>query len=333
MSSALPAHHRPNGGFRNPWGNGQLHGFGAFIKWRLFDRATVPLRPDPDPSVFSRAAPAFARPRAAAERVTVTWVGHATFLLQAGGLNILTDPMWSERAGPVQFAGPRRVVPPGIAFEDLPPIDIVLQSHNHYDHLDAGTVRRLAAEHPDAQWLAPLGLERWLARHGTRARELDWWSAARIGGLALTATPAQHFSARSPFDRDRTLWCGWSIATPSRRIFFAGDTGYHPEFPEIGRRLGPFDLALVPIGAYDPRWFMRPVHMDPEEAVRAVTDLAGDGAAPAMVPMHWGTFKLTDEPLDEPPRRASAAWTAASLPAARFWLLAHGETRSIEGAR
>jgi len=265
----------------------------------------------------------------------ITWIGHATFLVQIGGLNLLTDPMFSSRAGPLAFLGPRRKVPPAIDLDALPPLDGVLLSHNHYDHLDDRSVRRLVERHPKARWFAPLGLTPFLARRGAReVLELDWWEETRLGTVALGCTPAQHFSARGPTDRDRTLWCGWSVAAPSRQLFFAGDTGYHPEFPAIGDRFGPFHAALLPIGAYEPRWFMRPVHMNPEEAVQAFRDLHLSrppiGGRPAvMVGMHWGTFRLTDEPLDEPPARARVAWVAAGFDPQDVWLLAHGESRTL----
>jgi N-acyl-phosphatidylethanolamine-hydrolysing phospholipase D len=257
-------------------------------------------------------------------------VGHASLLVQLAGLNILTDPMWSQRASPVQFTGPRRWVPPGIAFADLPPIDVVLQSHNHYDHLDDYTVRRLAREHPGATWAVPLGLAQFVRRRGVPSdavRELDWWQEQALGAIRVVCTPAQHFSGRSFRDRGATLWCGWALAAQDgKRVFFAGDTGYHPEFAQIGERCGPFDLSLMPIGAYEPRWFMRYLHMNPEEAVAAFRAL---GAGGAMVPIHWGTFKLTDEAMDEPPVRAHAAFLAAGLPIDAYRQLAHGETLTL----
>lgn len=276
---------------------------------------------------FVPRAPAFPTPRAATDVVTVTWVGHATFLLQIGGVNVLTDPMWSERASPVQYAGPRRFALPGVPLDALPPIDLVLQSHNHYDHLDEDTVRLLTRRDPGAVWLAPLGVAPQLRDWGVeQAHELDWWNSARFGALRLTSTPAQHFSGRGFADRDRTLWCGWALRAGSRAVWFAGDTGLHPEFATIGERAGPFDVALMPVGAYEPRWFMRPVHMNPEDAVQAFQALR---VANAMVPMHWGTFKLTDEPMAEPPVRTVAAWRAAGLPDDALWVLVPGETKVV----
>jgi N-acyl-phosphatidylethanolamine-hydrolysing phospholipase D len=296
----------------------------------LVHRTTRPRPRDPDPAIFARVTPAFVSPRASASQLTVTWVGHASLLLQLGGRNILTDPMWSERASPVSFAGPRRWVAPGIAFDALPPLDVVLLSHNHYDHLDDRTMRRLAASHPEAHWIVPLGLASFVRKRGVgndAVTELDWWQDHTIASLRIAATPAQHFSSRGIGDRGDTLWCGFALGTENgRRIYFAGDTGYYPDFGAIGKRCGPFDVALLPIGAYEPRWFMRYVHMNPEEAVEAFRALN----ARVMVPIHWGTFKLTDEAMDEPPTRARSAWAAAGLPADRYRQLAHGETLVLD---
>ena len=300
----------------------------------VWQRLTQRRPPDPQPGFVPRATPAFIAPRASTNRVTTTWVGHSTFLIQIGGLNVLTDPMWSDRASPVAFAGPRRWMPPALSLDALPPIDVVLQSHNHYDHLDDGTVRRLAARFPDARWIAPLGLGDWLRRRGVLvATELDWWQSAPVGSLTVTATPAQHFSARGFGDRCRSLWCGFVVATPSARVYFAGDTALHPEFAAIGARLGPFDLVHLPVGAYEPRWFMQRVHLNPEDAIQAYSAITGSGPTPPCAAMHWGTFKLTDEPMDEPPRRARELWTEAGLTAESLWILACGETREVSGGR
>ena len=324
-----PAHHAADGSFRNPWPNVQPHGFGDLLRWGV-QRVVYGVPPDPDPSVFGLATKA--RPPAADPRgVALTWIGHATALVQVGGRNVLTDPMFGDRASPLRHAGPRRWVPPGVPVVTLPPIHTVLLSHSHYDHLDAGSVRAIADRWPEAVWHVPLGLGDTVRRMGAvRVSEYDWWVSGEDGPLTVTATPAQHFSARTPFDRNRTLWCGWVVATPEWRVFFAGDTGYHPVFGEIGRQLGPFDVALLPVGAYEPRWFMRPVHMNPEEAVQAFDDLCHPGTPEGvMVPIHWGTFKLTDEPMDEPPRRTRAAWAVSTRPPERLWLLRHGETRVL----
>jgi N-acyl-phosphatidylethanolamine-hydrolysing phospholipase D len=323
-----PAHHRPDGRFRNPWPGAVPHGHAAALRWAIERVARGAPRDDTPP-----AAPVGARgptPMPSSDTVAVTWIGHATAVLQLGGRTVISDPMFGPRASPVAWAGPRRRAAPGIAIGELPEIHAVVLSHNHYDHLDAGSVRALAGRWPQAEWHVPLRLAPAIGRLGVRrVVELDWWQAATCGPLTVTATPAQHFSGRTPFDRDRTLWCGWVIAAGERRVYFAGDTGYHPAFGEIARRLGPFDVALLPIGAYEPRWFMRPVHMSPEEAVRAFGDLQRGAGARTLVAIHWGAFKLTDEPMDEPPRRARAAWEAAARSPEALWLLRPGETRLV----
>jgi N-acyl-phosphatidylethanolamine-hydrolysing phospholipase D len=245
-----------------------------------------------------------------------------------GGLNVLTDPMFSERAFPVQWMGPRRVMPPGLPLDALPPLDVVLLSHNHYDHLDRPAVKRLARAHPRAAWVVPSGLGAYVRPWGVgEIVELDWWQPWDVRGLRVTATPARHFSARRIGDRCRTLWCGYAFSTAGGRAYFAGDTAYHPQFGEIAARCGPFDFVMMPIGAYDPRWFMHVVHADPEEAVQAYIDLTASSPPPLMLAIHWGTFRLTDEPMDEPPRRAAAAWSQRGLDASRLWISAFGETR------
>jgi N-acyl-phosphatidylethanolamine-hydrolysing phospholipase D len=324
------SHRGPDGRFRNPWPQSEPHGWRALLAWTR-DRRRHPPPPSPARGSFPVATPEIVRPRAGPDDLLATWIGHSTVLLQLGGLNLLTDPVFSERAFPVQWLGPRRLMEPGLPLDALPPLDLVLVSHTHYDHLDGPTVRRLARAHPAAHWIVPLGLGRYLRGWGARTiTELDWWQTAQVGGVAVTATPARHFSARRLGDRNRSLWSGFALEVGERRVWFAGDTAYHPEFGEIGARLGPFDLAMIPIGAYDPRWFMERVHVDPEEAVRIYQDLiaAHPGAPhPLMLGLHWGTFRLTDEPMDEPPRRAAARWGDAGLPADRLWIARFGETR------
>jgi N-acyl-phosphatidylethanolamine-hydrolysing phospholipase D len=208
----------------------------------------------------------------------------------------------------------------------------VLLSHDHYDHLDQGTVRGLHARFGDSlRWLAPLGYRRWFATRGiTRLTELDWWDEAALdapaGELRVRCLPAQHWTSRSPFSRMSRLWCSWSVTGPARSVYFGGDSGWFPDFPLIGERAGPFDLSLLPVGAYEPRWFMRASHMNPEDSVRAFVELGGAGTFGGM---HWGTFRLTDEDPLEPPRRTREAWVAAGLPEERLWLPAHGETRVV----
>ena len=329
------AHHRPGGGFRNPWPIEERHGLGGVIKWmlqRARRRLIGQVAPELAPSAFPRATPQIVHPRAERDRLRATWVGQSTFLLQVGGVNVLTDPMWGERASPVSFAGPRRLTAPGIALDALPPIDLVLQSHDHYDHLDGPTVRWLASHHPDAEWCSPIGVGDRLRRFGVRSvTEHDWWEGSTVAGLDVLCTPARHFSGRGLRDRDSTLWSGWSLRSSAHSVFFAADTGMHPEFGAIAERAGPFDLMLMPIGAYEPRWFMRPVHMCPAEAADAYVTLRSGAASdrPVLAGMHWGTFRLTDEPPDEPPRRMTAEWRARALPAELLWIPVHGETREM----
>ncbi len=264
--------------------------------------------------------------RANREKTTLTWIGHATVLLQVDGKNILTDPHFSQRAAPVQWAGPKRALPPGLSLEELPHIDLVVISHNHYDALDAGSIERLAARPGGRQTLfvVPLGLKSWFADRGIQnVVELDWWQEARTDVLSVTAVPVQHWSKRSLFSKNETLWAGFSIRSAGFNFLFAGDSGYAPHhFREIGARLGPFDLAAIPIGAYAPRWFMAKHHVNPEEALRIHRDVR----ARRSVAIHWGTFILTDEPLDEPPMRLRQARENLGLPARAFEVLQHGET-------
>jgi N-acyl-phosphatidylethanolamine-hydrolysing phospholipase D len=333
QEDALPIHHRPEGGFRNPWPSAELHGFVDFLKWSLVERRRNPRRPDPNPNVFTRAIPGFVVPRAAPERFTITWVGHTSFLLQIAGLNVLIDPVWSERASPVQFLGPRRWVPAAIEFDRLPPIDVVVLSHDHYDHLDAATVSRIARRYPAAVWFAPLGVGTFLRQRGAReVTERDWWQEGTLGGLRLTCVPAQHFSGRTLGRRNSTLWCGWTLRSAHQSVFFAGDTALHPEFGAIARTFGPFDFAILPIGAYEPRWFMGAVHMNPEDCMMAMDQLSSgqSGSRLVMIASHWGTFKLTDEPMDEPPARMRELWQAAGLGSNDLWIMQHGETRAVE---
>lgn len=259
----------------------------------------------------------------------ITWIGHSTFLIQIGKISLLTDPIWSDRASPVQFAGPRRISPPGLTFDQLPPIDAVLISHDHYDHLDSRTVSQLKRNHPRAKWFTPLGVGPWLAKRGvTDISEHDWDETVDWLGVRLTCTPAQHFSGRSLTGRDKTLWCGWVVRSDNHAVLFAGDTGLHPDFAQIAAASGPLSVAILPIGAYDPRWFMRPVHMDPDDAVLAYQSILNVNAHQrcVFIPSHWGTFLLTDEPADEPPARLQTAWKKAALPPENCVILRLGES-------
>src|SRR4051794_13248739 len=256
----------------------------------------------------------------------VTFIGHATFLIQTAAGNILTDPMYSQRAGPLNLLGPRRVRQPPGSFDDFPRISTVLLSHNHYDHCDLPTLRRLA-DRDDPVVVTPLGNQAIVRSAGIgRIEELDWWQESTMSSVRTTATPARHFSARTPFDRNRALWSGFALACGGRRMYFAGDTAYAPIFDEVRRRLGPIDLAVLPIGAYEPRWFMRVVHMNPAEAVQAHLDLQ----AAMSVGMHFGTFQLTAEGIDEPARALEDARREKNVSASQFRIMRFGDSLRLE---
>jgi len=255
----------------------------------------------------------------------VTFIGHSTFLIQTAAGNILTDPMYSQRAGPLNVLGPRRVRQPAVPFDDLPPISMVLLSHNHYDHCDRRTLRMLAKRF-DPLVVTPLGNGTLVRSTGIRrVEELDWWQDAKTSTVPIALTPAQHFSARSPLDRNRALWGGFMLVAGGARIFFAGDTAYARFFRDARQRLGPIDLALLPIGAYEPRWFMQAVHMNPAEAVQAHLDLE----ASESIGMHFGTFQMTTEGIDEPLRALEDACRARNIPASRFRTLGFGESARV----
>jgi L-ascorbate metabolism protein UlaG (beta-lactamase superfamily) len=299
--------------FFNPGANARP--LGDVIKWMRTRQRTawpahVPLTPHPGP------------PQAVAPgSVAITFIGHSTFLIRTASTVIVTDPVLTSHAGPFGRMGPRRVRPPGIAPRALPPVDLVLVSHNHYDHLQPASLRSFATR---ALFVTTLGVGRQLDRQESpgQVHELDWWQTTTIGRAEVTAVPAQHFSARTPWDRNRTLWCGFVVRVDGVTVCFAGDSGYSPHFKGIGARFPSIDIALLPIGAYEPRWFMAPVHMNPEEAVRAHLDLG----ARASIGMHFGTFQLTDEAIDEPLRALERARAAHGLSAEAFRVLDAGES-------
>ncbi|MGH3647306.1 MAG: MBL fold metallo-hydrolase [Micromonosporaceae bacterium] len=280
---------------------------GGFAPRDLSDASRIPVR--------SRAT----LPEVPYGQFGVTWAGHASYVLRVGGLTVLTDPVWSRKIPGV----PPRLTPVGVPWEALPRIDAVLISHNHYDHLDAPTIRRLPRDTP---CLVPGGLGRWFRRLGfTAVTELDWWESVTLDGVEFGFVPAHHWSRRGLVDACRTLWGGWVVRAEAGTVYFAGDTAYGHWFGEIARRHPDIDLALLPVGAYEPRWFMKPVHMNPEEAVRACADLG----SPRMATMHWGTFALSREPLLAPLEESVAAWRAAGRPDADLWPMAVGESRLL----
>jgi L-ascorbate metabolism protein UlaG (beta-lactamase superfamily) len=288
------------------------------LKWKVWD----PLR-GRGAARAPRGAfvPPVAAPRealVASKEASLTFVGHASFLFRLGGQMIATDPVWSPRL----MGGIRRASPAGLP-RTLPRIDLVTVSHNHFDHLDVPTLRRIGA---DALYVTPVGNGRILRRAGLeRVVELDWWQTHQAGSLEVTLTPARHWSLRTPWNRNDMLWGGFVLRGPEGAAYHAGDTALFDGFREIGARLGPIDWALLPIGAYEPRWFMEPQHMNPCDALLAFDRLG----ARTLVPMHWGTFHLTDEPLDEPPSKVRSLWEAEARDPERLWLMAFGETRAL----
>ena len=252
----------------------------------------------------------------------VMWVGHSTLLLNHSNFTILTDPQFSDRASPFSFIGPKRVTPSPLEIADLPHIDAVLISHNHYDHLDEASIREIAKTQPNTEFFVPLGLKPLLEEWGAKdVTELDWWQEVRRKGVTLQPTPVQHWSKRTFFDRNKTLWSGWMLQWRDFSFYFAGDAGYSGDFKETINRLGSPDLAAIPIGAYEPREFMKSAHVNPEEAVKAFTDLGAKRA----IGIHWGTFKLTLEPMTEPPLRLKKALKNSGVPEEKFRVLKHGE--------
>ena len=294
--------------------------FSAVPRMLLEPRAKWPKRID---------APSTPPPPLEGAAATITFIGHATFLIQTAAGNVLTDPFYSERASPLPWMGPRRVRPAAVRFEDLPGISIVVLSHNHYDHCDLQTLARLAKRF-NPLVVTPLGNATLVRSAGIRrVEELDWWECSTQSTLPITLTPAHHFSARSPFDRDRALWGGFLIANDDARVYFAGDTAYSDCFKDIRARLGPIDLALLPIGAYEPRWFMQAVHMNPEEAVRAHVDLE----AAQSIAMHFGTIQLTAEGIDVPVGALQHALDARQIPRSQFQTLDFGQSVRLEHRR
>ena len=294
------------------------------LKWRLQgERAKWP---DAFPSPFTDAPPQ----RVQGGALRVSYVGHASFLIQASGINILIHPVWSDRASPVQWAGPKRVNPPGIAFADLPPIDAVLVSHNHYDHLDLATLRALAQAHPAARFLAPLGNDA-IMRDDVPAQRMqthDWGARVEIApGTAVHFEPIYHWSARGLFDRRMALWCAFVIEAPAGKIYHVADTGFGPGdlFRQMREKHGGFRLAVLPIGAYAPRWFMGPQHMDPEEAVKAHLALGSR----VSLAIHHGTIQLTDEAIDAPATELRAALRSYGVAPSDFLVPEAGEVVTI----
>jgi N-acyl-phosphatidylethanolamine-hydrolysing phospholipase D len=336
-SAAATSHQQANGRFANPYAASTSAGIVAFLERRLLGDDEWPSYDAERDGTVPRMSPRLVALNERSDNARVTWIGQSTVLVQHAGVNVLTDPVFSNRASPVSFAGPARVSAPGLPIEALPPIDLVVISHDHFDHLDRWTIRRLGNT---PLYLVPLGLRAWLEEAGiagNRIVELDWWQAVHVragGGSAagtgevdveVTATPSQHVSGRSLTDRNRRLWASWVVSWRDFSFFFAGDTGYNDrQFKAIGDRFGGFDLGIIPIGSYAPREYMQNFHLDPDDAVKVHQDIR----ALRSMAVHWGTFDLTAEHLLEPPVRLQSALEAAGLPTDAFSVYAVGESRS-----
>uniref|UniRef100_A0A8C5HG45 N-acyl-phosphatidylethanolamine-hydrolyzing phospholipase D n=2 Tax=Gouania willdenowi TaxID=441366 RepID=A0A8C5HG45_GOUWI len=325
-----------HGRWTNPWPTWKFPSYSTLLRFLLLDKnnSNVPTSKEVLDAELPVLEPYFlhsADPTEPSPGLRVTWLGHASVLVEIDGVNVLTDPIFSQRASPLQFMGPKRYRGPPCTVEQLPRIDAVVISHSHYDHLDVGSVTSLNARFGgELRWFVPLGLMDWLVKMGCEnVMELDWWEENCIPGhddVTFVCTPSQHWSKRSALDDNKTLWGSWSVLGPDHRFFFAGDTGYCPTFQEIGRRFGPFDLAAIPIGAYLPRDVMKGQHVDPEEAVQIHQDLQ----AKQSVAIHWGTFALAYEHYMEPPARLRDAVEQKGLNAESFFTLHHGESCLID---
>ena len=320
--SGPPSDHFDGTLFFNP--DGKPPGrFSDLLKWQLSGQRSK--WPAAWPSPFPQAKPDKQIEGAA---LRLTMVGHASLLIQTAGLNILTDPVWSERASPLAFAGPKRVNAPGIAFADLPPIDVVLVSHNHYDHLDLATLKRLKQDH-DPLLVTPLGNDAVIAPaiSAMRMAVHDWGDRIAVGDATIHTEPAHHWSARGGRDRRMALWAGFVIETPGGKIYFAGDTGFHggANYRQMAEKHGGFRLAILPVGAYEPRWFMAPQHQNPQEAVEGMALCNAAHAAGC----HWGTFHLTDEPIEEPAQKLAEALAAEGISPERFRAMRPGEVWDV----
>jgi L-ascorbate metabolism protein UlaG (beta-lactamase superfamily) len=327
-ATATPAPSTPSqpvgedGRFVNLDGSGP-RGLGDVLKWAVVDKLAGRRRRSPDRAPMVRVEPDRARlatPPAPGEPARLTWLGHASWLVQLDGVSLLIDPALR----PTLFGGIARNVEPGLAIEALPRIDAQLVSHNHYDHLDLPTLTAVGAP-----VVAGLGLTRLFRGEGLPCTELGWWQATRVGEVRITFVPAQHWSRRGPFDANATLWGGFVIEGRGATVYHSGDTAWFEGFAEIGRRFPGIDAALLPIGAYDPAWFMESQHMNPEQALAAFGALG----ARIFLAMHWGTFKLTDEPLEEPPERLEAERRRLDLPPEKVRVPAVGETVEVGVSR
>lgn len=303
----LKPHHTEKG-FQNTAPNTEARNFWeAMFKWKFMNLFKLGLPSvDPDDYKIITSESDSEKIKENKKNLSVTWIGHATVLIQMDGMNILTDPIWSERCSPVSFAGPKRYTKPGIKLEELPKIDIVVISHNHYDHMDSETLIQLEKKFKPV-FFAGLKNKSFLKNLGlSNIEELDWWESKKLGNLEIHFTPTQHFSGRGLFDKNTTLWGSYILKGTKNTIYFAGDTGYFYGFKEISQKFSSIDIAILPIGAYEPRWFMKEIHMNPEESFQAFLDLKAN----YFLPMHYLSFVLTDEALDEPLKKTEALFNS-----------------------
>ncbi|KAM4676776.1 N-acyl-phosphatidylethanolamine-hydrolyzing phospholipase D isoform 2-T2 [Discoglossus pictus] len=325
-----------NGRFVNPWPTYKLPSLLDALKWSIIEKnnSNIPSSKEELDKELPVLEPYFVRNSELAGKtkngIRVTWLGHASVMVEMDELIFLTDPVFSQRASPIGFLGPKRFRGPPCTVAQLPKIDAVVISHNHYDHLDCNTVYALNERFgTELRWFVPLGLLNWMQSCGCEnVIELDWWEQNCVPGhdeVTFVFTPAQHWCKRTPFDDNKVLWGSWSVLGPSNRFFFAGDTGYCAAFEQIGKRFGPFDIAAIPIGAYEPRWFMKSQHVDPEEAVRIHADVR----AKKSVGVHWGTFALANEYYLDPPIKLSEALERYGLNQEDFFVLKHGESKDF----
>lgn len=310
--------HHGEKGFLNNYDNTPPQGF---WKWQ-WERRTAPSKPKEDfnPEIVKTDTSFLKQNKT---KNTLTWMGHSSMFLQMDGQNILLDPIFSERASPLSFAGPRRLSALPFQIEELPSVDVIVVSHSHYDHLDLPTLKKVAEQNPAARFFVPLGLKSLLEGEGIKiVEEFDWWENQQINNLTITFVPVQHWSARGLFDRNQTLWGGWHLEIKSFRFLYAGDTGYSKDFLDIKERLGPVDFAAIPIGAYEPRWFMKRQHVNPHEAILIHKDLAAKNS----IGVHWGTFKMADEDMWTPVKDLEIAKEELKISENEFRVLKHGET-------
>ena len=320
-AQTIKPHHLAEGTFKNNYIDSTDKSFSEWIKWSWNrtapDSVEFPMAEnDPNFLKNNRTEP------------TLTWIGHSTLLIQFEGFNILTDPHLTQRASPVSFAGPERYMKPGISIQDLPHIDLIVISHNHYDHLDRLTLEKIHQKQADQppKIVVPLKQKEWLDNLDIpNVVEMDWWDEHEYQDWKIHAVPVQHWSGRGLWDRNQALWAGWVLEHPKFRFLFIGDTGYSKDFIDIGNKFSGFDLAAIPIGAYEPRWFMKQQHVNPEESVK----IHQDTGSRYSVAIHWGTFILTDEPVDEPPKLLENALAQKGIPNEHFFVMQHGETRSL----